>query len=167
MSQNENDMKKERGGRTITDLNTTLGDLGDRDRDNFQHLMKTSTCFDLSDFKQASQFMMICFNRALQKCGLVMKEKIELGSSKYKKLLKKNNMRVETRMDYEDDELIYIPGIYIYKNNEIAGFVSRPLKKKIDSKILSLLPQAATFSIITTEKMDDYRNMSKKEALLN
>ena len=114
---------------------TTLGDMGKRDKDNFEHLMKQAETKEFPSHEIAFLFQLQCMNTVLVKHGV----KIHQGAKakKIDALLKKHRMRIEHRDD------IYLPveqrGLYIYKGNqdqiwkenEIVAFISDPYKSVI------------------------------------
>lgn len=106
------------------DTDLTLGDLRRLDEDNFQHLEERECReyqFDTPD--KAKHFMGRCFDTAMKKCGV--KVAPGMPGKMIERLMEINNVKVENRK-YPEDELIYVDGIYIYKNREIAYFISVP-----------------------------------------
>jgi len=113
----------------------TLGDMGKRDKDNFEHLMKQAETKEFPSHEIAFLFQLQCMNTILAKHGV----KIHQGAKaeKIDTLLKKHSMRIEHRDD------TYLPvehrGLYIYKGNqeqlwkenEIVAFISDPYKNQI------------------------------------
>ncbi len=126
---------------------TTLGDLNQIDRDNFAHVLKDeSVIYQLKTQQEARQFMGQCVDECLRKCGV--KIYASMGGSQYQAILDEAGVKIEYR-PYPADEPLYQTGLYIYKNHEIAGFVSSPFQ------YITRLHVPTHFCIRTTVKMPD------------
>ena len=134
---------------TAYSSDTTLGDLNRRDRDNFSHVMEHGTkTYRFNSVGDARKFMGHCFDLIMKKCGV--KVRAGMAAQGIDRLMRKHNVRVEHR-EYPPDEPLYQTGVYIYKNGEIAGFVSSPFRYQ-GTKI-ELLPQ---FFIRTTARVYEH-----------
>jgi hypothetical protein len=115
----------------------TLGEMGERDIDNFEHLMKKATIHSFPDYVNALIFQLYSMHTILHKHGVQICEGAK--AEEINKLLAKHKMRIEHRTEYAQDEPVYMNGLYIYKGNqeqiwkenEIVGFVSNPYRNMI------------------------------------
>jgi len=124
---------------------TTLGDLNQIDRDNFAHVLRDeSAVYQLKTQQEARQFMGECVDECLRKCGVRIYP--NMGEGQYQALLDEQKVKLEFR-PYPADEPLYHTGLYIYKNHEIAGFVSSPFQ------YITRLHVPTHFCIRTTVKM--------------
>jgi hypothetical protein len=133
---------------TAYSSDTTLGDLNRRDRDNFDHVLKhDAKTYRFATAKDARRFMGHCFDQIMRKCGA--KVRPGMDGPRIDRLMRKHSIKVEHRK-YPPDEPLYQTGTYIYKNGEIAGFVSSPFRYQ--GQKIELLPQ---FFIRTTARVYD------------
>jgi hypothetical protein len=134
---------------TAYSSDTTLGDLNRRDRDNFDHVLKhDAKTYRFASVNDARKFMGHCFDLIMRKCGA--KVRPGMDSNRIDRLMRKHNVKVEHR-EYPPDEPLYQTGMYIYKNGEIAGFVSSPFR--YHGALVELLPQ---YFIRTTARIHEH-----------
>lgn len=134
---------------TAYSSDTTLGDLNRRDRDNFDHVLKhEAKTYRFTYASEARKFMGKCFDLIMRKCGAKIRPGMD--GPRIERLMRNHNIKVEHR-EYPPDEPLYQTGVYIYKNAEIAGFVSSPFK--YHGKKVELLPQ---IFIRTTARIYEY-----------
>lgn len=126
---------------TVTN-ETTLGDIEQNDRNNFQDLdYKT---FRFPSVGSAQKFMGQAIDNIFKRCGVVVQP-----GTKGKKIdfqLKEKGMKVEHRK-YGEDELLYKSGLFIYKKGELIGYASSPFVLESERLLTS-----SSVYIQTTEK---------------
>jgi len=119
----------------MIDHNTTLGDLNDLDRDNFDNLMRNAKTYRFETPKEAQNFMGVCVDKALRKCGVKINPSMD--GHRIGRLMTSRQAKVEHRVydDKEEYDLCnrtgktpYQTGLYIYSRKEIAAFVSSPFR---------------------------------------
>jgi len=133
---------------TAYSSDTTLGDLNRRDRDNFDHIMKhDSQTYRVDSVADARKLMGHFVDKLMKKCGVKIRPGMD--GNRIDRLMRKHNVRVEHR-EYPPDEPLYQTGVFIYKNGEIAGFVSSPFQYKGQ---IELLPQ---YFIRTTVRLYEH-----------
>jgi len=103
----------------------TLEELGDHDIDNLQHVLSKSKKVYFTQREEFFEFIPAAMKRCLLKMGVTVTE--STLPEEADKQLKEKNVRIERRPYAGDDA--WRAGIYIYKDNEIAGFVSTSVVK--------------------------------------
>lgn len=83
------------------------------------------THWSFPDASRAGMFHIACIPKALEKLGVQNAAKI--SGDDIERVLDEHNIRFEKRNDPEEQ---WRSGIYIYKNNELAYFISGVLKNK-------------------------------------
>ena len=114
----------------------TVGDLAEHDKDMYLHAVRNHKIRAFHNQKQAWSYVGSAFERILRKVGVTIRGK---GGRNIDKQLKRERVIVEDRKYKSDDPVGYKTGKYIYKNNELAGFVSHPYRK--ESRIISNEPK--------------------------
>ena len=113
----------------------TLGDLSDHDKDMWEHAVNNHKVMAFEKESQAWGYAGRMFEKILGKCGIQIRGR---GGRNVDKQLRKERVIVESRKYNSEDPDGYKTGKYIYKNNELAGFVSDPYLRS--GRIIELAP---------------------------
>lgn len=125
----------------------TLGDLKHDDVDNLEYVLKHQKVMHFKDSKLAFAASGELVRLCVLKCGVDLQKLMALSESLddvgelVEEALANNGIRIETR-PYTNPIDEWRSGVYIYKNNEIAGWVGGIKKGELGG-----------YSINTTEKM--------------
>lgn len=106
-----------------------LQDLKDRDIDNLEHLLKSKKTHIFKDNKDAFVEIGNMVRLAVLKCGVDLAGIMgstpdpSAAGEMAQEAMEQNGVRIESRK-YDAEEDKWRSGIYVYKNNEIASFIS-------------------------------------------
>jgi hypothetical protein len=115
--------------------NWHLDEIQAHDDDNLRTLINSAKDHYFEYVTEITEFSGLCLNAALNKHGidLAVAEQMSKDKESYSdvgaaidKLLNEKHVRVEPRMHYEGLDR-WKCGIYIYKDNEIADWISAPI----------------------------------------
>ncbi len=114
--------------------NRTLDEIKQDDIGMLEDLLKNSKEYWFNDEIKCRNFVGKCLFGILEKCGVKINEK--MNPKMVDRLLETHDVKVENRTYDAPDE--WKSGQYVYKKDQIAGFVSLPCLKK--RSYLSLSP---------------------------
>ena len=126
----------------------TLAEMREDDEGQVKAIIdKDYTRHTFRDARKAGLFHIYCINKALEKLGIINPEKIP-NKKTARKVFDVHNIKFEQR---EDQEKNWRNGIYIYKNNELAYFISRVLNYRTPKSLIFIPGRdtLARFSVIT------------------
>ena len=104
--------------------NRTLDEIRANDIDNIGHITKHELKEHLFSSKsKAGPFIGTCLFARLRKLGVKIDQHVD--ERFVDRMLKKHGIKVENR-PYDEPEDKWREGLYIYKDNEIVGFISHP-----------------------------------------
>jgi len=111
-------------GHNMIDDNRTLGEIKSADIANLEHVLHKQCKEHLfPNGTAAMEFVGQCLFKQLRKLGVKVTANVD--ERFVDRMLVKNNVKVEPRK-YAEDEDKWRDGIYVYKDNEIVGFISHP-----------------------------------------
>ena len=129
--------------------NRTLGEIKADDIANLEYIIHKECKERLfRNGTKAAEFVGQCLFARLRKLGVKVDERVD--ERFVDRMLRKCNIKVENRR-YDEEEDKWREGIYVYKDNEIVGFISQP--KPIKSKWLFFLtPKVSVMTNIDPER---------------
>jgi len=105
-----------------------VDELKDYDIDMLEHsLGKNAKDYKAIDLQGALVIMRNLLGSTLKKVGVQISK--DSTSEDVDAKMKRNNVKVEHRMDYRFDDT-WRNGLYVYKGMDLAGFISEPLRKQ-------------------------------------
>ena len=98
----------------------TLEEMGEHDIENLTYVMKETEEHSFANPVVAEAFVKESLTSILNKCGVAIDANSDADEADT--LMSNANVKVEKRR-YQDEDM-WRSGLYVYKDNEIAGFVS-------------------------------------------
>lgn len=121
--------------------NRTLGEIKADDIANLEDVIHKQCKEHLfPDGTTAAEFVGQCLFTRLRKLGVKVNGRVD--ERFVDRMLKKHNVKVENRR-YEEEEDKWREGIYIYKDNEIVGFISQPTPLRSEGNVFLLSPKVS------------------------
>lgn len=109
----------------------TLQDIADHDRANLMHVIQTECkTYHFQNPKMAQAAGGEALRLALLRFGIEIDGTVPAET--LDETMKAKGVRVESRLDYRDEDS-FRNGIYVYRNNEIAYFISQIRPKMVIS----------------------------------
>lgn len=122
---------------SITDKRT-LGEIADDDKGMFDDVIKNAKKYNFGqDVAKAKAFIGACLDKSLKRCGLTASP--HMKPKMVDMLMKRCKIKIESRSKYKDPKDAWKNGIYVYKGDQLAAFISqifvyRPHYLKIDQQ---------------------------------
>lgn len=125
----------------------TLDELEGDDKKQLEKCWQKAQAYHFKNLNEARAFMGESMRAALSKMGVPLDRNTD--PNRLDGLMKHHNVKVEHRINYPADEA-WRRGLYIYKNEELAVFISHPV---VNSPTLN---KAAPSRIIVPENLSRY-----------
>jgi hypothetical protein len=144
--------------------NLTLDEIGANDIEMTKDAIKNANKYEFgNNKKKAADFTKHCMKCTLNHLGVSpgVPPKDQLGRLRFAKradqMMKKAGVVIEQRKDYDGNDM-WRRGIYIYKNGELAAFISNifaDVKESYSKETLKLVGRSNGFFVITNARTDN------------